>query len=103
MRQASARGSSLDPRLTNRDATRTIPIDVKRSRSNRHFGGPVIDHHKSRDVERLDRLEKRARTYKESARRCGNMARFARAVRLEIATDTKMMAIVMGEVAPFRS
>ena len=62
-----------------------------------------MDHHTSKEVLRLSRLEEWAQAYQNSALESGNTARSIRAARLAIAVDAKMMAIVMGEVSTYRT
>lgn len=61
-----------------------------------------MDHRTAFELLRLDRLEVLAQGYQRRAFQTGNIARMARAARLETIAYNKGMSLVMGDVTTYQ-
>jgi hypothetical protein len=62
-----------------------------------------MEHRTTSEVLRLDRLEKRAKTYFKLGKDKGNLTRLVRAARLETKANSKMIKIITCEIEAFSS
>ena len=62
-----------------------------------------MDHQTAKEILRLSRLSERAQAYQQRAREKRDVGRLFRAVRLEEAAESKMIAITTGEVETYSS